>query len=107
MNGADIFRVSELGAKFGSQANVATIKSIEIGTCTHPGGNVLSWACTAGGGLTYTALTATDSITITGQGVANNVGCFVASIAPGVSFTIRCNATPGNGTVYNVMVVRH
>ena len=111
MNGTDIFRVNQLGALFGSTANVATIKAIEIGTCTNPGGAVTNWVCSAAlgavTGITIGSLTATDSITLTGQGVANNVGCFVAAITAGTSFTIRCNANPGNGTVYNVMVVRH
>src|SRR6185436_3437149 len=91
-------------------AGGTAIKAIEIGTCTNPGGNVTNWVCSAGAGavtgITIANLTVTDSITLTGRTTANNVGCFVASITAGTSFTIRCNANPGNGTVYNIMVVR-
>jgi hypothetical protein len=109
-NGVDLFRVTDTGIEVGSTANSANIKAIEIGTCTNPGGNVTNWTCSSGAGsttgITWASVTTADAITITGRGVTANVGCFVAQITAGTSFQIRCNANPGNGTVYNVLIVR-
>jgi hypothetical protein len=107
-NAVDIFRVDDAGVTIGSTANAANIKAVEVGTCTHPGGNVTNWTCGAGNtsGITTGSLTAADAISINGRAYTNTVTCSVTLITAGTSFTVRCSANPGNSQVFNVLIVR-
>ena len=85
------------------------IKAIELGTCTNAN-NAQTTCSTANGnttGITLANIVATDSITISAQGAATNGRpCVVDTITAGASFRIDCTANPGNGLVWNVLVVR-
>jgi hypothetical protein len=83
------------------------IKVIELGTCTETAGSA-AFNCGTGqvSGITAGNLLATDSITISQASGTPGTGCFVGSITPGTRFTINCILAPGNGSVFNVLVVR-
>ena len=109
MNGTSIFSVTEAGAKTGSTGTV--IKTIELGTCTHPGGLVTNWVCGSGGAATTIAwanLTANDAVVMTGTNipVATGIVCSVNAVTAATSYSIRCTGSPANGTVFNILVVR-
>ncbi|TMC28108.1 MAG: S-layer family protein [Chloroflexi bacterium] len=109
MNGTSIFSVTEAGAKTGSTGTV--IKTIELGTCTHPGGLVTNWVCGSGGAATTIAwanLAATDAVVMTGTNIPTGTGivCSVNAVTAATSYSIRCTGSPANGTVFNILVVR-
>jgi len=109
-NGTDIFTVTGTGIKVGSQTPTV-IKNIELGTCTHPGGNVTNWICGSGGAATTIAwanLTANDAVVMTGTNipVATGIVCSVNAVTAATSYSIRCTGSPANGTVFNILVVR-
>jgi hypothetical protein len=69
---------------------------------------VTNGTCGAGNttGITTGSLTTADAIQINGRAYTNTVVCSVTLITAGTSFTVRCTANPGNGQVFNVLVMR-
>ena len=52
-------------------------------------------------------LLTTDSILLTAAGnITNARPCIVENIVAGTSFDISCTANPGNGGVWNVLIIR-
>ena len=109
-NATQLFAVNDTGIKVGGAAGT-TVKAIEIGTCTNA--NAAATVCSAANGnttgLTLGNITTSDVILISMVAAPGTSArpCDVDTLVNFTSFRINCTANPGNGNVWNVIIIRH